>query len=318
MVPMLTKAVPLAIGLCALWAGGVAAQDYPTRPIQMIVAFPPGGNTDLTARALAPELAKALGQSVVVVNKGGAGGVIGSTELARARADGYTIAMSPVSPLTIQPHLQKVEYGLDSFRYVCLTYDNSLVLMAGKSAPFKTFAEFVAFAKAKPNNVAYASGGPGSMPHLLLLDILRRIGAEGVHIPFAGAGPMAQAILGGTVSVMAESPAIATANDLPILAVFAASRLPNLPNVPTMQELGHDIKAFSAGGLIVPNGTPDSVIAKLEGACAKATESEGYQATMKQVKATARYLPPKGFRDLAVDDSARMREMIQGAGLLAK
>jgi tripartite-type tricarboxylate transporter receptor subunit TctC len=315
---VLRKAVPLVLGLCALWSNGVAAQDYPNHPIQMIVAFPAGGNTDLTARALAPELGKALGQPVVVVNKGGAGGVIGSTELSRARADGYTIAMSPVSPLTIMPHLQKVEYGLDSFRYVCLTYDNSLVLMAGKDAPFKTFTEFAAFAKAKPDNVAYATGGPGSMPHLLLLDVLRRIGTTGVHIPFAGAGPMAQAILGGTVSVMAESPAIATANDLPILAVFAAKRLPSLPNVPTMKELGYDINAFSAGGLIVPANTPDAVVTKLEGACAKSVESDGFQATMKQIKATSRYLPPKGFRDLAIEDSANMRAMIQGAGLLAK
>jgi tripartite-type tricarboxylate transporter receptor subunit TctC len=315
---MLKKAVPLLAGICALWAAAAAAQDYPTRPIQMIVAFPPGGNTDLTARALAPELGKALGQPVVVVNKGGAGGIIGSTELSRTRPDGYTIAMSPVSPLTIMPHLQKVEYGVDSFRYVCLTYDNSLVLMAGKEAPFKTFKEFEAFAKAKPDNVAYATGGPGSMPHLLMLDVLRRIGAQGVHIPFSGAGPMSQALLGGTVSAMAESPAIAGANDLPILAVFAAERLPNLPNVPTMRELGHDIRAFSAGGLIVPAGTPDNVVAKLESACVQAEKSDGYQATMKQVKATARYLPPQGFRDLVIDDSARMRAMIEGAGLLAK
>jgi tripartite-type tricarboxylate transporter receptor subunit TctC len=315
---MLGRKFAFAIALCALSAAGVMAQDYPNKPIQMIVAFPPGGNTDLTARALAPELSKVLGQTVVVVNKGGAGGVVGSTELARARPDGYTIAMSPVSPLTIQPHMQKVEYGVDSFRYVCLTYDNSLVLMAGKDAPFKTFAEFSAFAKAKPKNVVYASGGPGSMPHLLLLDVLNRIGAEGVHVPFPGAGPMAQALLSGTASVMAESPATATANGLPILAVFAAKRLPDLPNVPTMIELGHNMKAFSAGGLIVPAGTPDNVVAKLEGACTKSVESEGFQATMKNLKATVRYLPPKGFHDLVVEDSANMLAMIRGAGLLAK
>jgi tripartite-type tricarboxylate transporter receptor subunit TctC len=129
---------------------------------------------------------------------------------------------------------------------------------------------------------------------------------------------MAQAILGGTVQVMAESPAVATANDLPILAVFAAKRLPDLPNVPTMKELGHDMNAFSAGGLIVPAGTPDNVVAKLQDACTKSVESAGYQNTMKQVKATARYLPPQGFRDLVVEDSKTMRAMIANAGLLAK
>jgi tripartite-type tricarboxylate transporter receptor subunit TctC len=315
---MFARIFASAIGLCLIGSAVAVAEDYPTKPIQMIVAFPPGGNTDLTARALAPELSKALGQSIVVVNKGGAGGVVGTTELLRARPDGYTIAMSPVSPLTIQPHMKKVEYGIEDFRYVCLTYDNSLVLMAGKNAPFKTFAEFVAFAKAKPKNVLYASGGPGSMPHLLLLDVLKRIGAEGVHVPFAGAGPMAQALLSGTVSVMAESPAMATANGLPILAVFADKRLPGLPNVPTMAELGYKMNAFSAGGLIVPGGTPDDVVAKLSGACAKAADSEGFKSTMKRLKATVRYLPSKGFHDLAVEDSANMRRMISNAGLLAK
>ena len=316
---MLGKTVLCVIGLCALWATGVAAQDYPTKPVQLIVAFPPGGNTDLMARAIAPELSQALGQPVVVVNKGGAGGVVGSTELARARPDGYTIGLSPNSPLTLQSHLQKVDYTLDSFRFVCLTYDNSFVLMAGPQAPFKTFAEFTTFAKAKPNNVVYASsGGPGSMPHLLLLEIFRHIGAEGVHLPFPGAGPMVQALLGGTALMSIESPAVAAANNLPILGVFASSRLASMPNVPTMQELGLDLKAFSAGGLIVPAGTPDAVVAKLDSACSKAVAADSFQATMKKLNAAVRHLPSKEFREMFADDSKRNLETIRRAGMLPK
>ncbi|MBI4537160.1 MAG: tripartite tricarboxylate transporter substrate binding protein [candidate division NC10 bacterium] len=306
------------LGLCVLWATGVAAQGYPTKPIQMIVAFPAGGNTDLMARALAPGLGKELGQPIVIVNKGGVGGVVGSTDLARSRPDGYTIMLSPNSPLTILPHQQKLTYTLDSFRFVCLTYDNPFVLAAGPQAPFKTFAEFVTFAKAKPNNVAYASGGPGSMPHLLFLDIFRQIGAEGVHIPFTGAGPQVQAILGGTVQVMIDSPATVSSNNLPLLAVFAAKRLASMPNVPTMQELGLDLKAFSAGGLIVPAGTPDAVVATLDRACVKATESEGYLGTLAKLKAAARHLPADRFRELFVEDSARNYETIRRAGMLPK
>jgi len=125
--------VALAALLCAAPAG---AQDYPTKPLNMVIPFPPGGNTDLMARALQPELAKALGQPVVVVNKGGAGGTIGDIEVANARPDGYTIGLTPNNPLTAQPHIQKLPYDMASFRYVCLTYDVPYVLIASPKAPF--------------------------------------------------------------------------------------------------------------------------------------------------------------------------------------
>jgi tripartite-type tricarboxylate transporter receptor subunit TctC len=314
---MLKKMIALAA--CVCWATIAAAQDYPSKPIQLVIGFAPGGNTDLMARAIAPELGKILGQPIVVVNKGGAGGVVGSTELARARPDGYTIGLSPNSPLTLQSHLQKVEYKLDSFRYVCLTYDNSFVLMAGAKAPFKTYKEFVDFAKAKPDNVIYASsGGPGSMPHLLFLEIFNKLGTTGIHVPFPGAGPMVQAVLGGTAMITIESPAIATANNLPIFGIFADKRASFLPDVPTMTELGMDLKGFSAGGLVVPAGTPDAVVQKLESACAQAVKAPDFIATMKKLNATIHYLPGKEFEKMFAEDSARNYETIKRAGMLPK
>ena len=184
----------------------------------MVIPFPPGGNTDLMARALQPELAKALGQPVVVINKGGAGGTIGNIEVANAKADGYTIGLTPNNPLTAQPHVQKLPYGMDSFKYVCLTYYVPYVVMASPKAPFKTFQEFVTYTKEKPDNLIYASPGPGTQPHLGILSALRRIKAEGVHVPFTGAGPMAQAMLAGTVMAMSESTAVAKASNLNVLA----------------------------------------------------------------------------------------------------
>src|SRR4051812_15817618 len=149
----------LAAAALTLAAASAAAQSYPTRPVNMVVPFPPGGNTDIMARALQNELSKALGGSVIVINKGGAAGTIGIAELIKAQPDGYTIALTPNNPLTAQPHLQKLPYGMDSFRYVCLTYYAPYVLIAGPQAPFKTFAEFVKFARAKPENLEY--GHPG-------------------------------------------------------------------------------------------------------------------------------------------------------------
>src|SRR5262245_64421773 len=161
--------ITLLAGATAAWTLAAAfapnvsrmalAQSYPSRPINMIVPFPPGGNTDIMARALQNEISRTLGQTVVIINKGGAAGTLGMIDLVRAAPDGYTIALTPNNPITSQPHVQKLPYAIDSFRYICLTYYAPYVLMAGPQAPFKTFEEFVGFAKAKPENLIY--GHPG-------------------------------------------------------------------------------------------------------------------------------------------------------------
>lgn len=298
-----------------LMSFAASAQDYPSRPINLIIPFPPGGNTDLMARALQPELAKALGQPVVVVNKGGAGGTIGNIEVANAKPDGYTIGLSPNNPLTAQPHVQKLPYGMNSFKYVCLTYYVPYVVMTSPKAPFKTFQEFVAYSRDKPDNLIYASPGPGTQPHLGILSALAAIKAEGVHVPFTGAGPMAQAMLAGTVMAMSESTAVAKASNLPILAVQTSERLSSLPNVPTMKELGYPSEAFSAGGLIVPAATPDAVVARLDKACGEAVASEAYRAATEKLNATARYLPGPAFRKMFDEDSLRNAEAVKKAGI---
>ena len=217
----------------------------------MVVPFPPGGNTDLMARALQIELAKALRQSVIISNKGGAAGAIGLLDLVRAEPDGYTIALTPNNPLTAQPHMQpNIRFGMDTFRYICLTYYTPYVVIAGPQAPFKTFAEFVTFAKAKPENLVYGHPGVASQPHLVMLSVLKAIGADGLGVPFQGAGPMSHALLGGTIMAITESPAVAKASNLPVLAAIADERIAGLPDVPTMKELGFPALGFSAGGLI--------------------------------------------------------------------
>jgi len=306
----------MAAVVSAVWVVSAAAQEYPSRPINMIIPFPPGGNTDLMARALQPELAKALGQPVVAVNKGGAGGTIGNIEVASARPDGYTIGITPNNPLTAQPHVQKLPYGMDSFKYVCLTYHVPYVLIASPKAPFKTFQEFVAFAKAKSDNLIYASPGPGTQPHLGILSALGAIKAEGIHVPFTGAGPMSQAMLAGTVMAMSESTAVAKASNLVVLAAQTKERIAALPDVPTMQELGYPSEAFSAGGLIVPAATPDAVVARLQKACADAVASDGYRSATERLNAMARYLPGLDFRKMFDADSARNAEAVKKAGLV--
>jgi tripartite-type tricarboxylate transporter receptor subunit TctC len=295
--------------------GTASAQTYPTRQIQMVVPFPAGGNTDLMARALQPELAKALGQPVVVFNKGGAAGTLGNIDVFQARPDGYTIGLSPNNPLTGQPHVQKLPYSLDSFRYVCLVYDTPYVLIGGPKSPFKTMQEFVAYTKAKPDNLIYGTPGPGSTNHLVMLAVLGAIKGDGVHVPFQGAGPMSQALLGGTIMAFTETPSVAKASNLPILASLTKQRQPSIPDVPTAAELGYPAEGFTAGGLIVPDKTPDAVVAALEKACQAASASAEFKATIEKLNGVPRYLPGNEFKAMFQQDSVRNAAAVKAAGL---
>ncbi|MET0670294.1 MAG: tripartite tricarboxylate transporter substrate binding protein [Xanthobacteraceae bacterium] len=309
----------LAMAAVTALASSALAQTYPSRPVIMVVPFPPGGNTDLMARALQTEMTKALGQSVIISNKGGAAGTIGILDLVRAEPDGYTMAMTPNNPITAQPHFNKeLRYGMDAFRYVCLTYYTPYVLIAGPKAPFKTFQEFVAFAKAKPENVVYGHPGVAGQPHLVMLGALKAIGADGLGVPFQGAGPMSHALLGGTIMAITESPPVAKASSLPILAALTDARIPGLPDVPTMKELGYPAQGFSAGGLIVPAKTPDAAVNALEKACATATAAPEYKVIVERLGAEPRYLPGAAFRKMFDEDSVASADAIKRAGLGAK
>src|SRR5215470_6595388 len=305
----------MLVAAAALGAADASAQSYPSRPINMIVPFPPGGNTDIMARALQNEISRALGQTVVITNKGGAAGTLGLIELSRAPADGYTIGLTPNNPLTAQPHVQKLPYEIDSFRYVCLTYFAPYVLIASPQAPFKTFEEFVAFARAKPENLVYGHPGIASQPHLGMLAVLKAIGAEGLGVPFTGAGPMAQALLSGTVMAIAETPAVAAASNLSVLAALSEARIAALPDVRTMKELGFPAASFTAGGLITPASTSATALTALEKACADATARAEYKTIAARLNVEARYLPGVAFRALFEADSIENAAAIRGAGL---
>ena len=177
------------------------------------------------------KMSKALAQTVVIINKPGAAGTLGLIELSRAAPDGYTLALTPNNPLTAQPHVQKLPYNMDSFRYVCLTYFAPYVLIAGPQAPFKTFDEFVGFAKAKRENLVYGHAGVASQPHLGMLAVLMAIGAEGLGVPFTGAGPMAQALLSGTVMAITETPAGPATLATSAIAVICGTPTPAMMRV---------------------------------------------------------------------------------------
>lgn len=308
----------LALSFALLFAAGGAgrAQDaFPSRPIQLLVPYPPGGNTDLMARALQTELSKAIGQTVVVVNKGGAAGTLGDAEIARARPDGYTIGMSPNNPLTAQPHLQTLGYTLNSFRFLCLVYDNPQVVVVGRGTPFDDFAGMVAHARSGREALIFGSPGQGSTSHILFAGLLQALGVDGLHVPFTGAGPMSQAALGGQIQVFVESASIPAATGLPVLAVFGRERLPNLPQVPTLSELGHPIEGTSAGGLIAPADIPEPAAAAIERGCETAVASAAFRGAAERLSSVPRYLPGAAFRARFVAESEANRIVLRDLGL---
>lgn len=312
-----TLVLALAAGalLAATHLPARAQERFPSRPVQMVVPYPPGGNTDLMARALQQELARALGQPVVVVNRGGAAGTIGDAEVARARPDGYTIGMSPNNPLTAQPHLQSLSYSVDSFRYLCMVYDNPQVLVGSRDMPFRDLKGMVALARSAPEALVFGSPGQGSTQHILLAALLRMAGADGLHVPYTGAGPMAQGALGGQIMAFVESPSIPAATGLPVLAVFGSRRLSGLPDVPTTEEMGLPVAGTSAGGLVAPADIPDEAANAIEEACRLAVTSEPFRLAAERLNAVPTFLTGRAFHKRFQAESETNRKLLRELGL---
>lgn len=292
-----------------------AAQNFPDRPVTLLVGYPPGGNTDLMARALQPEFSRALGVSVVVQNRGGAAGTIGAGEIARARPDGHQLLFSPNNPITAQPHMAQLAYDLSSFRFICMVYDNPQVLIAGPRSPFSDFAGFAAKAREGNQALVYATPGQGSTQHLLMAQLLAALGGDGLHVPFTGAGPMTQALLGGQVMGFVESTAVARASDLRVLAVLAPVRLPAEPNVPTLAELGVNLSGASSGGILAPAGISDAVAAKLESACLDAARTDAFKAVAERLNAVPVALDGAAFRARFAEESNAALATARALGL---
>jgi tripartite-type tricarboxylate transporter receptor subunit TctC len=281
--------------LLALLAPPAFAQSFPDRPVTLLVGYPPGGNTDLMARALQPEFSRALGVAVVVQNRAGAAGTLAAAEAARARPDGHLLLFTPNNPVTAQPHMQALAFSLESFRFVCMTYDTPQVVISGPRSPFRDFAGFAALARQPGQALVFATPGQGSTQHLLMAQLLVAIGGDGLHVPFTGAGPMTQALLGGQVMAFIESAAVAKASDLSVLAVLAATRLPTLPGAPTLAELGVPLTGSTSGGILAPAETPDAVVARLEAACLEAARTAAYLQAAERLNAGAVATDGAGF-----------------------
>ena len=264
---MPTRRMVLATALAAPTVA--RAQGFPDRPVRLMVPFPPGGNVDFTARLLAPALSASLGQPVVVENRGGAGGIVGTEAVARSRPDGTLVLLGSTGPMSLFPvAMQTLPYDtLRDFAPIGIAYRVPIVLMVGRQVPARTLAEFVALAKATAGGLSAGSAGIGSGAHLAIEMFNAGSGAGIVHVPYRGTGPAHSDLIAGTIPVVFDqlSSALPLQADgrARILAIASAARSPLLPDVPTLREAGLVEPELSTTlGLLAPANTPEAIIGK--------------------------------------------------------
>ena len=269
---------------------GVSSQDYPSRPIRLVVPWPPAGNVDITARAIAPALSELLGQQVVVDNKPGAAGRIGCTEVAKAPADGYTLVLGSTGTMTAGPAVWKnLSFDpLKDFVAVGAIQSVPIVLTAAPKAPFSTYAEFAKLAREKPGQVTIASAGSGSSNHLALELLMKQTGLQVLHVPYKGSGPAISDVIGSQVNGMMDQLTASIGHiregRMKALAITSPKRSPLLPDLPTLAELGvKGAEADTFTGIFAPAGLSQEVLQKLNGAMRKALSQETVRERYKSM-----------------------------------
>ncbi|RYX91732.1 MAG: tripartite tricarboxylate transporter substrate binding protein [Comamonadaceae bacterium] len=311
------KSKLLAAGVLAL--AGLAslpaaqAQDYPNKPVEVMVAFQPGGGTDSLARAYAEAAKKFTTQSFVVYNKPGASGAIGLQDVVNARPDGYKVAMLFVE-VTILPHLGITKITQDDFIPIARLNADPAAITVRADSPYNTIEEFLAAAKKTGSDVKVGNAGNGSIWHLAAASLEEKTGARFNHIPFQGAGPAVLALLGGHVDAVGVSPAEVgvhvAAGKLKVLAVMADQRSKGFENVPTLKERKIDLSIGTWRGLGVAKGTPPDVVKALEGITAKAANEPIMKEVMDKLNLGASYADGATFKAQMVRDNESFRQLV--------
>jgi tripartite-type tricarboxylate transporter receptor subunit TctC len=311
-----------AIALAACAAGAAHAQGYPDRPMKLVVPFPAGGATDTSARLVAQRLQASLGQTIVIENQGGAGGTIGTRQVARAAPDGYTLLMGSIGTFGSQPLLYRLDYDpYKAFVPVATLVIDKLVLVAGPSLQVKTIGELVQYARANPGRLNYGNA-IGIGPHLVAELFKIKSGTNIVHIPYRGGAPMISDLVAGQIDMTVNGKSVLLphiqAGKLRALAVSSAERWPELPEVPTLLEAGYlDAPYDAMFGVVAPAGTPAAVIDKLNGAINEGLRSPEMRASLAQLGIEPIVTSPQEFAAIIAQEVPKWAEVVRITGVKA-
>jgi tripartite-type tricarboxylate transporter receptor subunit TctC len=321
-----TWVLKLVLALAMLpWlaAAEAGAQDFPSRMVRIVVAFPPGGPTDLVARLLADKLNASLGQNVIVENKPGANGAIGADYVAKGEADGHLLFLTTAGAVAITPHIAKPPYdSLRDFAPVTLVVRPTTILVVKPDAPVTSAKELAALAKAKPGEIAFASTGNGSMPHLALELYQAAAGVKFLHVPYRGAAPALNDLLGGQVTALfADSPVLLPhiqGGKLKPIAAASGARNPLLPDVPTLAEQGFpDTVADNWYGLLAPAKIPPAVAAKLNEAVVAAINAPDVREKLLQAGAVPAPTSGAEFGKFLAEEHSRWGTVLKDKNIKA-
>ena len=311
----------LAATLCAAWACtglSAMAQTYPTKPITMVVPFPPGGVADTVGRPVAEAMSRHLKQSIVVENKGGAGGGIGMAQVAKSKADGYTVLMS-LSSLVVLPEADKILkraplYETNQLKPVARFTADPTVLVVRADSPWKTYAEFIAYAKTNPGRISFGSSGNYGTMHVPMEQLKAATSTFMLHVPYTGAGPAVLSLLGGQIEALSTGPASVkqhiASGRLRALAHWGDGRLASMPPVPSFKELGVPIQYSQWSGMFVPADTPPAVVESLRQAAKFAAQDARAVAALTASGTSFMYQDAPEFERFVQADAKEMSALV--------
>ena len=310
----------LLLSVCAGLAG--AQDNYPSKPITMVVPFPPGGVADVVGRPVADAMSRHLSQSVVVVNRAGAGGGIGMAQVAKAAPDGYTVLMA-LSSLVVLPEADRIlnrppMFELSQLIPVARMTADPTVLVVRADSPWKTYQEFIAYARSNPSKISFGSSGNYGTMHVPMEQLKASTNTFMLHVPYTGAGPAILGLLSGQVDAVATGPASAVgqikAGKLRALAHWGEGRLPLLPDVPSFKELGVNIGYSQWAGIFVPAGTPPAVVNKLREAAQFAARDEKTVQAMTTAGTSFQFQDAPAFDAFVKEDAKAMAGVVRRIG----
>lgn len=313
---------PRMIGLvlaAMAWTAAAQAQSFPNRPVTMIVPWPAGGTTDVVMRTLATATEKHLGQSLVIDNRGGAAGTLGPGHMAaNAKPDGYTVAQIPLTVFRY-PFMRRTSYDpAKDFTYVISLTGYTFGVVVRRDAPWKTFSDLLADAKANPGKINYGTPGAGTSLHVTMEQIARQQGLKWTHIPYKGNAEATTALLGGHIAVLADSTGwaqLVNTGELRLLVTWGVGRTKNWPDVPTLKETGIDIISNSPFGIAGPAGMDPAVVKVLHDAFRRGMEEPSYRDAMAKFDQEPFYLGSADYHAYALRTIAEEKRLVQELGL---